>query len=107
MLLILLISQTGFIIFYFSVIQPELTKDHCDSHYSSFFAATDYSNMAISSPGERPVQVQMFEGFAISGLLQFFSRSIPPSRQIHLVFGNFVKIFRLSPAYILNRTILI
>lgn len=105
-LLVLLISQAGVTIFFFSVIQPEL-KNQPDSYYASITAATGFSNPAINPSAERPVLAQIFEGFAISGIHPFYSRSTPPSRQIHAVFGYFVKVSRLSPAYILNRTLII
>ena len=107
LLLIVLISHIGLVFFYFSLIQPEVKIKTNPTENYYIISSNDISSWVNNTNNERTFQVHILLGLTLFGLISFFRRVAPLLKQISWLFSYFVKVFRLSPTYIIHRVLII
>lgn len=106
-LAVLLISHISLILFYFVLIRPEIktSTNRAESQY--FISSSDISTWANSNGNQKNLQIQILSGFVLLGLLYLYRKIMAPVSQSYKLFSHIVKVFRLSPTYILHRVLII
>lgn len=105
-LLIVLFSHICLVFFYFRLIEPEFKTngDYTGNYY--FVSSNDISTWINNTSNEKTLQVHLLTGITLLGYLSLFHRIVPFLR-LNSIFICIVKVFRLSPTYIIHRVLII
>ncbi|HEX3009085.1 MAG TPA: hypothetical protein VHO90_15890 [Bacteroidales bacterium] len=104
-MLILLASHISMVLFYFSLIQPRQDSGNFREKSSYIITSTSPINNVNSGTRENAFEAQSIISFTLQGSLSLLNKEglIDGQR----LFSYVVKIFRLSPIYIIHRVLII